>query len=156
MVRWLSTGTVMTHNGTFYQNYHKLRYRNLSTTQSTTDLELLISLARLLNQKVTHLDYTSYLQSHLNTVICELERQQTLRESADLRFIQENNGGHIRKDLDSLGERMFPLGYETTTDNYEHSSYYWDTDRNKWRSVNLCDVSFIIYKTMLWFTNSSK
>ena len=115
----------------FYQNYHKLRYRNLSTTQSTTDLELLISLARLLNQKVTHLDYTSYLQSHLNTVICELERQQTLRESADLRFIQENNGGHIRKDLDSLGERMFPLGYETTTDNYEHSSYYWDTDRNK-------------------------
>ncbi|BCU97462.1 MAG: hypothetical protein CM15mV17_0290 [Caudoviricetes sp.] len=50
---------------------------------------------------MTHLDYTSYLQSHLNTVICELERQQTLRESADLRFIQENNGGHIRKDLDS-------------------------------------------------------
>ena len=89
---------------------------------------------------MTHLDYVNYLQSHLNTVICELERQQTLLESDELKFIQENNGGHIRRDLDALGENIDFGEVDLTTpiagttfsvpDTVEHSDYYWQTDRN--------------------------
>jgi len=92
----------------------------------------MISLAKLMHEKVKSCDFTEYLQSNLNTVIYELERQHTLQQSADLRFIQKNNGGHIRKDLDSIGEDL--ISFTDTgirQDSYEHSSYYWETDRNK-------------------------
>ncbi len=92
----------------------------------------MISLAKLMHEKVKSCDFTEYLQSNLNTVIYELERQHTLQQSDDLRFIQKNNGGHIRKDLDSIGEDL--ISFTDTgirQDSYEHSSYYWETDRNK-------------------------
>ena len=109
--------------------------------QTHTDYKLLISMAKLMHEKVPECDFTEYLQSNLNTVIYELERQHTLQQSKELRFIQKNNGGHIRKDLDSLGDGLGD-GVISFTDNsgfnvglgqdsYEHSSYYWETDRNK-------------------------
>jgi len=96
----------------------------------------MISLAKLMHEKVKSCDFTEYLQSNLNTVIYELERQHTLQQSDDLRFIQKNNGGHIRRDLDSLGDGVisFTDNYQNSglgQDSYEHSSYYWETDRNK-------------------------
>ena len=96
-----------------------------------------------MHEKVKSCDFTEYLQSNLNTVIYELERQHTLQQSDDLRFIQKNNGGHIRRDLDSLGDGVisftdnsgFNVGLASDNtrgqDSYEHSSYYWETDRNK-------------------------
>lgn len=105
--------------------------------QSNTDYELMISLAKLMHEKVKSCDFTEYLQSNLNTVIYELERQHTLQQSDELRFIQKNNGGHIRKDLDSLGDDVISFtdnsGFNVGLgqDSYEHSSYYWETDRNK-------------------------
>ena len=100
-------------------------------------------MAKLMHEKVTECDFTEYLQSNLNTVIYELERQHTLQQSKELRFIQKNNGGHIRKDLDSLGDGLGDGVISFTDhsvnlgnvgigqDGYEHSSYYWETDRNK-------------------------
>lgn len=78
-----------------------------------------------LRQRINDLPTRDYLHQHLSIVYWELDRLERVQQSRELSIISQCNGGHIRKDLDTIGSDL-PGG-----DDIEHSKYYWDTDRNR-------------------------
>ena len=90
-----------------------------------TDVQQLMADIESIRCRVNDLPTRDYLQQHLSQVYWELHRLDRVQQSRELSVISQCNGGHIRKDLDSIGSDL-PGG-----DDYEHSEYYWDTDRNR-------------------------
>jgi hypothetical protein len=75
--------------------------------------------------RVNDLPTRDYLQQHLSIIYWELDRLERVQRSSELSIISQCNGGHIRKDLDTIGSNL------PGKDDYEHNEYYWDIDRNR-------------------------